>query len=219
MMPLSLIIVAIVLLAFVLLYIIRKLPKFKKYRKGTKNPAQLVPLKTIKSEQSQEETHQDKICFNCEAKKILSKSLTGRLIIYMQKHLTLVGGILLAFTSISVIAALNFYFEGVIITDTAKGVYIIMSVSFTSIIARAIFLQTYKNRQDTQLLEAHKAEKSGLIKTYEERIEKMQAHQSDQERNYKIMIADKDKEIDSLKNKKNGKSPLNKFNPLRKNNS
>ena len=33
------------------------------------------------------------------------------------------------------------------------------------------------------------------------------------------MIADKDKEIDSLKNKKNGKSPLNKFNPLRKNNS
>ena len=30
----------------------------------------------------------------------------------MQKHLTLVGGILLAFTSISVIAALNFYFEG-----------------------------------------------------------------------------------------------------------
>lgn len=218
MMPLSLIIVAILLIAFVLLYIMRKFPKFKKFRKGTTNLAQLVPSTTIKSEQSQEESNQDKICFNCEAKKILSKSLTGRLIIYMQKHLTLVGGILLAFTSISVIAALNFYFEGVIITDTAKGVYIIMSISFTSIVAIAIFLQTYKNRQDTQLLEAHKAEKSGLIKTYEERIEKMQAHQSDQEKKYKKMMDDKDNEIGALKEKNNRKSPLNKLNPLRKNN-
>ena len=219
MMTVSLIIFAIVLLAFVLLYIIRKLPKFKKFRKGTTNIAQFVPSTTIKSEQSQEQIHQDKICFNCEAKKILSKSVTGRLIIYMQKHLTLVGGILLAFTSISVIAALNFYFEGVIITDTAKGVYIIMSISFTSIVAIAIFLQIYKNRQDKKSVETHQNEKSALINTYEERIERMQAHQSDQERNYKIMIDDKDKEKDSLKNKKNRKSALNKLNPLRKNNS
>ena len=218
MINLSLIIAAVVLLAAFLFLLIRKLPNLSKFKKSTKTTLQILPTASSTSDQSQEETSPNNICFKCEGKKILSSSPTGRLMLYALKHLTLVGGILLAFTSISVIAALNFYLEGVIITETAKGVYIIMSISFTSIVAIAIFLQTYKNREDKKSVETHQNEKSALINTYEERIERMQAHQSDQERNYKIMIDDKDKEIDSLKNKKNRKSPLNKLNPLRKNN-